>query len=99
MKDSHDVIVRENQADNDAEYNIVVHSVDSDWLTYDVTVEKNQCRRGGQGGHLDAGIALLFVRNWVVRGNVVEGAYGSGIFVNDGLNRGRKRNLVQRTPR
>jgi hypothetical protein len=88
VKDSHDVIVRENQADNDAEYNIVVHSVDSDWLTYDVTVEKNQCRRGGQGGHPDAGIALLFVRNSVVRGNVVEGAYGSGIFVNDGVTGG-----------
>jgi hypothetical protein len=88
VKDSYDVVVRANQADNDAEYNIVAHGVDSDRLTYNVTVEKNRCRRGGQGGHLDAGIALLFVRNSVVRGNVVEGAYGSGIFVNDGLTGG-----------
>ena len=88
VKDTHDVVVSGNQADNDAEYNIVVHGVDSDWLTYNVTVEKNQCRRGGQGGHLDAGIALLFVRSSIVRENVVEGAYGSGIFVNDGLTGG-----------
>ncbi|HVO80427.1 MAG TPA: right-handed parallel beta-helix repeat-containing protein [Terriglobales bacterium] len=84
VKDSHDVIIRGNRAEGDAEYNIVVHGVDSDRQTYNVTVEKNQCRRGGQGGHLDAGIALLFVRNSVVRENMVEGAYGSGIFVRDG---------------
>jgi hypothetical protein len=83
VKDSHDIVVRGNQAESDTEYNIVVHGVDSDRLTYNVTVEKNECRRGGQGGQLDAGIALLFVRSSAVRGNVIEGAYGSGIFVND----------------
>lgn len=83
VKDSHDVIIRGNWAENDTEYNIVVHGVDSGRLTYNVTVEKNQCRQGGRGGHLDAGIALLFVRDSSVRENMVEGAYGSGIFVYD----------------
>jgi hypothetical protein len=83
VKDSHDVIIRGNRAESDGEYNIVVHGVDSARLTYNVTVEKNQCHRGGRGGHLDAGIALLFVRDSTVRENMVQGAYGSGIFVYD----------------
>ncbi|MBZ5599002.1 MAG: right-handed parallel beta-helix repeat-containing protein [Acidobacteriia bacterium] len=83
VKDSHDVIIRGNRAESDREYNIVVHGVDSGRLTYNVTVEKNQCRQGGRGGHLDAGIALLFVRDSAARENMVEGAYGSGIFVYD----------------
>jgi hypothetical protein len=88
VKDSHDVIIGGNRAERDAEYNIVVHGVDSGQQTYNVTVERNQCRRGGQGAHLDAGIALLSVRNSVVRENLVEAAYGSGIFVNDGAAEG-----------
>jgi nitrous oxidase accessory protein NosD len=83
VKDSHDVIIRGNRAEGDREYNIVVHGVDSGRLTYNVTVEKNQCRQGGRGGHLDAGIAVLFVRDSSVRENTVEGASGAGIFVYD----------------
>lgn len=83
VKDSHDVRISHNRADLDGEYNIVVHGVDSDRLTYNVIVENNHCTRGGIAGHLTAGIVLLFTRNSKVRHNIVEGAYGAGIFVND----------------
>jgi len=82
VKDSHDVLIRDNLAENDSEYNIVVHSVDDD-STYNVVVEKNQCRGGGQGGHLSAGIALLFVRSSRIIDNAVEDAFGEGILVHD----------------
>jgi len=89
VKDSHDVIIRENWADFDQEYNIVVHGVDSPDSTYDVRVEDNHCSRGGQGGQLSAGIALLFVEASGVEGNLVEGAAGEGILIKDaGLNPG-----------
>jgi hypothetical protein len=83
VKDSSDILITENHADNDGEYNIVVHGVDSDHLTYNVTVESNQCRRGGQSGVLTAGIVLLFTRACAVRNNRVEEAYGAGIFAHD----------------
>src|SRR5581483_1419284 len=83
VKDSHDIVIRDNSGDGDGEYNIVVHSVDSDQLTYNVTLKENVCRRGGQQGELTAGIALLCTRRVRVIGNVVEQAYGPGIFDND----------------
>src|SRR5438270_1410835 len=83
VKDSHDVLISQNRADLDGEYNIVVHAVDPDPLTYNVIVEKNHCTRGGVAGHLTAGIVLLFTRDSKVRHNLVEDAYGAGIFVND----------------
>ena len=83
MKDSHDIVIRGNYAKDDGEYNIVVHGVDSNRLTHNVTVENNHCVRGGQAGQLTAGIVLLFTQDSREQGNVVEGAYGSGIFLND----------------
>jgi hypothetical protein len=83
VKDSHHVWISDNQTDNDAEYNIVVHSVDANDLTYNIVVEGNRCLRGGQGGKLSAGIALLFVRRSKVRRNRVEDAYREGIIVID----------------
>lgn len=83
VKDSSDILISHNYADNDGEYNIVVHGVDSDQLTYNVTVEKNRCRRGGQVGALTAGIVLLFTRACAVRDNLIEEAYGAGIFTHD----------------
>jgi hypothetical protein len=85
VKDSHHVLITDNQTDNDTEYNIVVHSVDANDLTYNIVVEGNRCRRGGQGGKLSAGIALLFVRRSKVRRNRVEHAYGEGIVVVDAM--------------
>lgn len=84
VKDSHDIVVQDNKADGDLEYNVVVHAVDTEGSTYNVTVEGNQCRRAGRGGHLDAGIVLLSTRDSVVNENSVSGAYGAGIFVLDG---------------
>lgn len=83
VKDSSNILISNNYADNDGEYNIVVHGVDSDQLTYNVTVEKNRCRRGGQVGALTAGIVLLFTRACAVRDNLIEEAYGAGIFTHD----------------
>jgi len=83
VKDSSDILISYNYADNDGEYNIVVHGVDSDQLTYNVTVERNRCRRGGQVGALTAGIVLLFTRACAVRANLIEEAYGAGIFTHD----------------
>ena len=50
VKDSHDVVISDNDADLDREYNIVVHSVDDPESTYNVRVEGNRFSRGGQGG-------------------------------------------------
>jgi hypothetical protein len=83
VKDSHDIVIRNNDADLDREYNIVVHSVDAPDSTYNVHVEGNRCLRGGQGGELSAGIALLFVQKSGVEDNVVNSAYGSGILIKD----------------
>ncbi len=83
VKDSHDIVIRDNNADLDQEYNIVVHSVDAPDSTYNVRVELNRCSRGGQGGKLSAGIALLFAQKSGVDENVVEFAYGSGILIKD----------------
>ena len=83
VKDSHDIVIRGNRASGDGEYNIVVHGVDSDQLTYNINIEKNRCRKGGQAGHLTAGIVLLFARNSKIHNNIVGDAYGAGIFVND----------------
>lgn len=85
VKDSHDVLITDNQSDNDTEYNIVVHGVDSNDLTYNIVVERNRRLRGGQGGKLLAGIALQFVRKSRVRRNRVEDAYGEGIVVGDAI--------------
>jgi hypothetical protein len=68
-------------ADNDREYNIVVHSVDQSDETRDIAVSGNRCRRGGSGGKLSAGIALLGVRHCSVRDNWVARAYGAGILM------------------
>ena len=50
VKDSHNIVISNNVADLDREYNIVVHSVDSRDSTYGVRVAGNHCSRGGQGG-------------------------------------------------
>jgi len=83
VKDSHDVAITDNLADLDREYNIVVHSVDTPDSTYNVRVAGNHCLRGGQGGDLSAGIALLFVQKSGVEENLVESAFGSGILIKD----------------
>jgi len=83
VKDSHDILIRDNDADLDREYNIVVHSVDAPTSTYNVRVEHNRCLRGGQGGELTAGVALLFVQKSGVEDNVIDFAYGSGILIKD----------------
>jgi hypothetical protein len=83
VKDSPDIEISDNRADRDREYNIVVHDVDAGSLTTRIVVRGNHCTRGGQGGQLTAGIVLLFVRDSEVRDNVIENAYGAGIFVND----------------
>ncbi len=83
VKDSHDIVIRNNDADLDREYNIVVHSVDTPDSTYNVHVERNRCSRGGQGAELSAGIALLFVQRSGVEDNMIDFAYGSGILIKD----------------
>ncbi len=83
VKDSHDIVIRNNDADLDREYNIVVHSVDMPDSTYNVRVEANRCSRGGQGAKLSAGIALLWVQKSGVEDNVIDFAYGSGILIKD----------------
>jgi hypothetical protein len=83
VKDSHDIVMAENAADLDREYNIVVHSVDTSDGTYKVLVAGNHCSRGGQGGQLSAGIALLLVRESGVENNFVESAFGAGILIKD----------------
>jgi hypothetical protein len=83
VKDSHDIRILENLAEDDSEYNVVLHSVDQTDLTYNLTLERNHCVRGGRGGQLTAGIALLFARNVRVEGNLVEDPFREGIFVHD----------------
>ena len=83
VKDSHDIEIRDNDADLDREYNVVVHSVDSPTSTYGVRVTGNRCSRGGQGGEFSAGIALLFVQKSGIEDNVVDFAYGSGILIKE----------------
>jgi hypothetical protein len=81
VKDSQDVIIRGNSAQNDREYNIVVHSVDEPDQTRNIQITENRCIRGGAGGSLSAGIALLGVQRTAVRDNLVREAYGAGILV------------------
>ena len=83
VKDSHDITIRDNDADLDQEYNIVVHGVDASDSTYNIHVEDNRCSRGGQGGQLSAGIALLFVQKSGIDENLVEFAFGPGILIKD----------------
>ena len=83
VKDSHDVLISDNDADLDREYNIVVHTVDDPEATYNVIVRNNRCWRGGQGGTLSAGIALLFVQRSGIENNAVDFAFGSGILIKD----------------
>jgi parallel beta-helix repeat protein len=85
VKDSRDILVLENIADSDAEYNIVVHTVDRNDAAHDITLRRNQCRRGGLGGRLTAGIALLSVERTRVLENVIEDPRGTGIYVRDGI--------------
>jgi len=80
VKDSQVVTIRDNDAENDREYDIVVHSVDED-ETRDIVVSGNRCRRGGSGGKLSAGIALLGVRRCTVRANWIAQAYGAAILM------------------
>jgi hypothetical protein len=81
VKDSREVAIRGNYLENDREYNIVVHAVDELDETSDILVTGNNCIRGGNGGRLSAGIALLRVRRTTVRDNLVAQAYGAGILV------------------
>jgi copper-binding protein NosD len=83
VKDSHDIVISENVAEEDTEYNIVVHRVDAGEPTHNVRIERNTCRRGGKGGKLPAGIALLFVERTMVTNNVVEEPYREAIYVRD----------------
>jgi hypothetical protein len=83
VKDSHDIRVAENLAENDLEYNIVIHGVDRGSPTEHISVVGNRCVGGGRGGHLTAGIALLFVRRVRVEDNRIEDPYREGIFVRD----------------
>ena len=83
VKDSHDILIRDNDADLDREYNIVVHSVDSPNSTYNILVGHNRCLRGGQGGKLTAGVALLFAQKSGIEDNTVDSAYGAGILIDD----------------
>jgi Periplasmic copper-binding protein (NosD) len=85
VKDSQHVFVTRNQASDDTEYNIVIHSVEEkkNAPTSDVNVSGNRCFRGGLGGSLSAGIALLFVRSSRVVDNVVEDPTGEAILVRD----------------
>jgi nitrous oxidase accessory protein NosD len=68
VKDSHDVAISDNL-------------VDAPKSTYNVRVAGNHCLRGGQGGDLSAGIALLFAQKSGVEENIVESAFGSGILI------------------
>jgi hypothetical protein len=83
VKDSHDIEIANNHAQDDGEYNIVVHGVDSDNGTFNLVVARNRCRRAGQGGQLTSGIAVLFAQRIRVVDNLVESARGAGIFEND----------------
>jgi Periplasmic copper-binding protein (NosD) len=83
VKDSREIVITGNRADSDAEYNIVVHAVDRGTSTERILVKQNRCRRGGQGRQLTAGIALLFVEQTRVAGNIVEDPYGAGIYARD----------------
>jgi Right handed beta helix region len=83
VKDSHDIEIENNRAENDGEYNIVVHGVDSGSSTFNVVVERNRCRRAGEAGQLTSGIAVLFAQRIRVTDNFVEEALGAGIFEND----------------
>jgi hypothetical protein len=84
VKDSHDIVIKDNRAEDDGEYNIVVHGVDSADDTFNMTVERNRCLRAGQGGQLTSGIAILFAKRIRLAENSVDGARGAGIFENDG---------------
>jgi hypothetical protein len=97
VKDSHDVTIVGNRADKDREYNIVVHGVDSVNSTYRIGVEHNRCSRGGQGGELSAGIALLFTHASMVAYNLIDKPFGAGILIKDsgsGAENSVKRNTV-----
>jgi Periplasmic copper-binding protein (NosD) len=83
VKDSHDIVISENVAEEDTEYNIVVHRVDAGEPTHNVRIERNTCRRGGKGGKLPAGIALLFVEKAMVTNNLVEEPHREAIYVRD----------------
>jgi hypothetical protein len=83
VKDSREIVIGNNVADRDGEYNIVVHRVEPGSPTEQIVVTRNKCQRGGQGGQLTAGIALLFVQDTKVTGNVVENPSGVGIYVRD----------------
>ena len=84
VKDSRDIVIRDNIAINDGDYNIVVHRVDSGPDTSNVLVTANHCVGGGRGGSLTAGIALLDVQGSKVIGNHIEKSAGEAIFVHDG---------------
>ena len=85
VKDSHEVLIEQNEAVDDNEYNIVVHSVDEAGLnvTSDIVVARNHCSRGGQGRALPAGIALLSVKRSKVIDNLIEDPMGEAVLVHD----------------
>jgi hypothetical protein len=85
VKDSEDIEITDNIGVNDAEYNLVVHGVDTKMGTRRIVVRGNHCIGGGQGGKLTAGIALLDVRESKVIGNFVEQSTGEAILVRDAM--------------
>ena len=91
VKNSHDIVIFGNHCADDGEANIVVHDADTapNDLTYNITVEKNKCFRGGQGDRagqgyrIYAGIFFLYANNCIIRYNWVEEAFGTGILILD----------------
>jgi hypothetical protein len=86
VKDSQNIVIRNNTAVNDGEYNIVAHQVDPSPLARDIVIRSNYCTGGGQRGSLTAGIALVAVRSSVVVANHIQNSIGAAILVNDGGN-------------
>ena len=80
VKDSQNIAITENFADNDREYNIVAHDVDTQ-ATRGIRILHNHCLRGGQGGKLSAGIAILNVRGWRIEDNLVSQAFGAAVLI------------------
>jgi Right handed beta helix region len=88
VKDSQNIVIRNNTAVNDGEYNIVAHQVDPSPRAQHIVIRSNYCIGGGQRGSLTAGIALLAVRSSVVVANHIQNSIGAAILVNDRGNAG-----------
>jgi hypothetical protein len=91
VKDTPYVKITRNVADNDGEYSIIYDAVDVAGSTHDGEVSYNHVTRGGQNHGVDHGhgpnlygdIALHATQNTVVKYNVVETSWGSGIYLDD----------------